>query len=51
MLPHSQKLAGEAARGYSDIDLENVWESWLVFRNDPENIAVFGNMNNLPGKL
>lgn len=51
MLPYSQKVAGEEARGYSDIDLENVWESWLVFRNDPETVAVLGNMANLPGNL
>lgn len=48
MLPYSQKMVGEEARGYSDIDLENVWESWLVFLNDPDTFAVSGNMSNLP---
>ncbi len=31
MLPLSQKRAMDEARGYADVDPENVWESWSQF--------------------
>ena len=33
MLPQSQKRAMELERGYADVEPENVWESWLAFKN------------------
>lgn len=34
MLPLSQKRAMDQARGYRDIDPENVWEEWLAIRDE-----------------
>ena len=32
MMPLSDKVALEEKRGYRDVDPENVWADWLVFR-------------------
>lgn len=32
MLPQSEKLAMDEKRGYRDVDLEDIWASWLAFR-------------------
>jgi len=32
VMPLSVRTAMEAKRGYRDIDPENVWKEWLIFR-------------------